>query len=365
MNRRSWLGTLAVGGWLLAGPSSLSTGAEEHETLLQFRRAEMHMGVEFEVILYAPSDAKGNIALDQAFARISELDKKLSDYDPSSELSRLSDTASMPPGSPFGEPLPKSTPIPLSNDLWKVLAFSDDLSRQSGGAFDVTAGPLTKLWRRARRQGELPAPERLTEARASVGYQHLRLDPDRRSAELLVGQMRLDLGGIAKGFAADEALAALGRQGISRALVRASGDVVVGNPPPGQKGWPVGIAPLDPNEPPRKIVRLRNRAISTSGDSRQHLVVGGRRYSHVIDPRTGRGVSGRSSTSVIARHGIEADSLATAISVLGIESGMKLVAKRPGVEAYLVFEEETGQQQTASTPGFEKLIDREMHATDD
>jgi thiamine biosynthesis lipoprotein len=355
---------VAIGGCLSASPATLSLWAQAPETLLPVRRRELHMGVEFEVILYAPSETQGNGALDQAFARIAELDKKLSDYDPASELSRLSETAALPPGSPFGQPLPKSTPIPLSADLWSVLVQADELSRRSGGAFDVTAGPLTKLWRRARRQNELPDPQRLAEARSAVGYQHLRLNPERRTAELLVGQMRLDLGGIAKGFAADMALAALRRRGISRALVRASGDVVAGDPPPGEKAWPVGVAPLDPDQPPTSIVRLRNRAISTSGDSRQHLVVDGRRYSHVIDPRTGTGVAGRSSTTVIARRGIEADSLATAISVLGIDSGLKLLAEYPGTEAHLVFEDEAGRQQTASTPGFEKLIDRSAQAGD-
>jgi thiamine biosynthesis lipoprotein len=361
MKRRAFLGTIAVGGCLFAS-TSLPVWAQESERLVQLRRRELHMGVEFEVILYASDDTQGKVALDQAFARIAELDKKLSDYDPASELSRLSDTTALPPGSPFGQPLPKATPVPLTADLWKVLAFSNDLSQKSGGAFDVTAGPLTKLWRRARRQQELPAPERRAEARAATGFKHLMLDPERRTAELLVGQMRLDLGGIAKGFAADEALAALRRQGISRALVRASGDVVVGDPPPGEKGWPVGIAPLDPDESPTTIVRLANRAISTSGDSRQHLIVEGRRYSHVIDPRTGQGVGGRSSTTVIARRGIEADSLATAISVLGIEPGLKLLAQYPDTEAYLVFEDEAGQQQTTSTPGFAKLIDRMANA---
>lgn len=367
MNRRAFLRTVAIGGCLGACPAPLPSGipplgapqvwAQEPESLLPCRRSEMHMGVEFEVILYAPTEVQGNAALDQAFARIAELDKKLSDYDPASELSRLSETAALPPGSPFGQPLPKSSPVPVSADLWTILVFSDELSRRSGGAFDVTAGPLTKLWRRARRQNELPEPQRLAEARAAVGYQHLRLAPERRTAELLVGQMRLDLGAIAKGFAADEALAALRRRGISRALVRASGDVVVGNPPPGKKGWLVGIAPLDPEEPPSTIIWLRNGAISTSGDSRQHLVVDGRRYSHVIDPRTGLGVGGRSSTTVVARRGIEADSLATAISVLGIGPGLELLARYPGAEAHLVFEDETGRQQTATTPGLEKLIE--------
>ena len=138
-------------------------------------------------------------------------------------------------------------------------------------------------------------------------------------------------------------------------LVRASGDIATAEPPPGEKGWPVGIAPINLDEPPKRFVQLAGHAISTSGDSRQHLVVSGRRYSHIIDPRTGECVSGRSSVSVIAPHDTLADALATAASVLGPDAALELVQKFPGVELLMVYENEAGQQQVVETPGFTRF----------
>jgi FAD:protein FMN transferase len=154
--------------------------------------------------------------------------------------------------------------------------------------------------------------------------------------------MRLDLGGIAKGFAADAALSELKKHGLTHALVRASGDIAAGDPPPGEPGWKVGLAPLNPDDPPSVFVSLKNQAISTSGEARQHLVVNGKRYSHLIDPRTGDPLTGRLSITVIAPHGIDADSLASAVAVLGPEQGLKLIDKREGVSAYIITADDDG-----------------------
>lgn len=303
-----------------------SPGQSAPPELARFAQRQLHMGVEFEVVLYAPDQATADKALAAAFDRIAELDRIMSDYDADSELSRLSATA------------PSKQPVKVTGELWTVLVHAQSVSQRSDGAFDVTAGPLTKLWRRARRQKELPSQEQIAKALAAVSYQHVHLDFDRRTVALTKPEMRLDLGGIAKGFADDEALAAMHKLGISRALVRASGDIAVGQPPPGEKGWKIGIAPLDPDQEPTRFVLLADQAISTSGDSRQHLIVDGKRYSHIIDPRTGWGIEGRRSVSVIARRGIEADALATAVSVLDPEAGMRLIEESPESAALIVTE---------------------------
>lgn len=313
---------------LAAALAQAPSGPLERHSQRQF-----HMGVEFEVVLYAPDPASADKAFAAAFERIAELDRIMSDYDAESELSRLSAAS------------PTQEPVALSRDLWMVLKYGQEVSGRSGGAFDVTAGPLTKLWRRARRQREVPTGEQIARALAATGYQHLVLDKTRRTARLARPEMRLDLGGIAKGYAADEALVAIGKHGIERALVRASGDIAVSQPPPGEKGWKVGIAPLDPDATPTRFVWLANQAISTSGDSRQHLVVGGKRYSHIIDPRTGWGIEGRRSVTVIARRGIESDALATAVSVLNPQAGIKLIDETPEASA-LIVTEENGREET-------------------
>src|SRR4029077_10176951 len=134
--------------------------------------------------------------------------------------------------------------------------------------------------------------------------------------------------------------------GVSRVLVRASGDISVADPPPGERGWRVGIAPLNPDEPPTRFVEIANCGISTSGDARQHLVVNGRRYSHILDPRTGESVSGRSSVTIIAPRGMVADGLATAASVLGPEKALEMIRKFAEVELLMAYEDEAEQQRT-------------------
>jgi thiamine biosynthesis lipoprotein len=181
------------------------------------------------------------------------------------------------------------------------------------------------LWRKARREERLPDAARLAEAREAVGYKKLELKE--KTARLLVPDMKLDLGGIAKGYAVDEAMKVLKDHGIRHALVAAAGDIAVSQPPPGKPGWQIEIAS------PSKLVSLSNAAVSTSGDIFQHLEVDGVRYSHIVDPRTGIGITNHLLVSVVARNSTKADALATTISVLGREKGSEL-AKRFQSEVY-------------------------------
>lgn len=325
----------------------LPLAARGEGALQRFSRTEVHMAVDFEVVLYASDATKADEALTKAMQRIAELDKRLSDYDADSELSKLSETSANLDGRSVPPPAVK-----LSDDLWQVLSTSQEISRASDGAFDVTIGPLTKLWRRARRWKELSEAEALATARAAVGYQFLKLEPENRTAQLLKPNMRLDLGGIAKGFAADEGVKTVVSCGISRVLVRASGDIAAAHPPPGQRGWRVGIAPLNPDEPPTRFVEIANCGISTSGDARQHLVLNGRRYSHIIDPRSGEPVSGRSSVTIIAPRATLADALATAASVLGPDQSLALIREIQGAELFIVYEDETAAQSTIESRAF-------------
>jgi len=155
----------------------------------------------------------------------------MTDYDPESELMQLCQK-------PFGQP------VHVSDELFEVLQESQRVAELSDGAFDVTVGPVIRLWRRARRTEILPPAEALARARESVGYKKLKLDSRRKTVTLTVPNMQLDLGGIAKGYAADKALEVLKSHGINRALVAASGDIAAGDPPPGTRGWRVGVGAL-------------------------------------------------------------------------------------------------------------------------
>lgn len=301
----------------------IGEAAQGQPALREFRFEQVQMGAPVELVLYAADESTANKAAEAAYARFAELNRIMSDYDPQSELSRLSDTSG------------QGRPVPLSLALWNVLLVSQDLARRSDGAFDVTVGPYVKLWRRARRSKAFPPADRMAEARQAVGFQFLHLDPANRTALLDRPGMRLDLGGIAMGYACDEAMKTLHQHGIRSALIDASGDILVGDPPPGKRGWTIGVAPLERQNPTAtKHVLLAGAAITTSGDAFQHVDISGKRYSHIVDPHTGLGLSTPSSATVIAPHCIDADSLATALSVLGPDKGFALVRSTPGAAAF-------------------------------
>jgi thiamine biosynthesis lipoprotein len=311
-------GMIAVG--LLALVAPAAAVAEPAVSRFEFQQVEM--AVPIKIVLYAPDSATATRAAKDAFGRLHALNAIMSDYDDQSELRRLCDTS--------GE----GKAVHVSPDLWKVLAHAQQVSARSEGAFDVTVGPVVRLWRRARRQRDLPPPDMLEAARKLVGYRLVRLDPEKRSVELLKKGMRLDLGGIAKGYAMDEALAALSRSGVTRALVEAGGDVRLGDPPPDQPGWRVGITPLDaPMASAVSYLVLSRVAVSTSGDAMQFLDIGGKRYSHVVDPRTGIGLTDHCRVIVVAPEGMAADAITKAVGVLGPEKGMKLIENTPPMAA--------------------------------
>ena len=335
---------------LAARPASLA--AAEQPELARYSYNQVQMGIAFRITLYAADEATANTAADAAFARIDQLNSILSDYDPRSELSQLSSTAG------------SGKTVPVSDPLWFMLKRSQHLARQTDGAFDITVGPLIKLWRRARRMKAMPSPERLAEARQAVGYRHLELDKERQAATLHRPGMRLDLGGIAVGYAVDEALKVLQQHGIRRTMVDGSGDIGLGDPPPGEQGWTIGVAPLDPEGPPSVYVSLANYAITTSGDAFQYVEIDGKRYSHIVDPKTGLGLSRRSAVTVIAPDCTTADSLATAVSVLGPEAGLKLVEATPGAAAIIVVAADGRPQKHVSRRLVEFLADGKTRSRD-
>lgn len=263
------------------------------------------MGTLFRVELYAEDPVAAGEAVRAAWARVHQLNDAFSDYAPESELMRFCRQ-------------PAGTVVHLSPDLAGILRRADEVNRLSGGAFDVTIGPLKRLWRQSRRDALLPAPERIAQARALTGWSKVRLLPN-GAAILQVDGMRLDLGGIAKGHAADAALGILRERGFPRAIVAASGDIVAGDAPPGETGWKVGVASLDDPDGLEDSVRLRHQALSTSGDTMQAAEIGGVGYSHILDPATGIGLTVRRMVNVIAPSGTLADAWATALSVSGPE----------------------------------------------
>lgn len=289
----------------------------------RFESKRVCMGVQTRVVIYAGDQQTADEAARAAYERIAELEQVMSDYRASSELMRLCARA--------GE-----GPVRVSEDLFDVLRLSERISRDSHGAFDVTVGPAVALWREARRAGRLPPGPEHQQAMALVDWRNLALDERDRTAALAVAGMRLDLGGIGKGYAAQRAVEVIRARGLPRCMVALAGDIVVGQPPPGRKGWEIEIAGgQGGSDDARETISLVNAAVSTSGDTEQFIEIDGRRYSHIVDPRTGVGIEGGMSVTVIAASGEMADALATAVCVLGPDEGPRLIRRTPGVAAVL------------------------------
>lgn len=284
------------------------------------REAE-EMAAPLRIICYHPDGVVADRAMARAIARIHQLNAIFSDYDPTSEVRRLCETAGT------------GKKVQVSDDLWQLLTFSLKISEQTAGAFDVTIGPIVRLWRRARMSREMPPAYRFDEARQAVGYQFVRLYPEDRAVELLRPGMRLDFGAVAKGYAIDAALKVMQQEGVPSALIDLGGDLGLGESPPDRGHWSVAVAAMKPGEPPSYFVRRARCGIATSGDRYRFVVIGGKRYSHIVDPRTGVGLTDQSEVTVIAPNATLADALATAVSVLGPEKGLAWVDTFPDTAA--------------------------------
>lgn len=273
------------------------------------------MGTRANLVLYAEGDQSANQAAEEAFDRMNAIEETISDWLIESEVSKL-------------RSLPRGEKVILSDDLNRILSLSLDISRESDGAFDITCGALTSLWREARRTGPLPSDDEITALMPSVGWNRLIHSEENGVWTIAVDQngLWLDFGGIGKGYAADEALKVLASHGIERALVELGGDMAIGSPPPGKVGWVVaGPSETDP-------LVLWNCGVATSGSTDQFIESDGQRWSHLLDPRTGQAVRDRGSFTVIATNSTLADGWASVAAVVGVETAGSMIAPDADIE---------------------------------
>lgn len=311
------------------------------EQLKRYEFLQIRMGIPVNITLYAASEPIANQASKAAYDQFRKVDRIMSDYDPDSELMQLCSTTAV------GEP------AKVSPELFEVLTAAQLLAQETDGAFDVTVGPVVRLWRIARRRQKLPDPERLAAAMNSVGYQNLVLNRETLSATFKRKLMRLDLGAIAKGFAADQALNVLKDHGVSRVLIDAGGDIVAGDPPPQRDFWRIEVEKLQSEgENTTPVIHLSNAAIATSGDAYQFLEIDGKRFSHIVNPKTGLGLEQSSTVTVIAPTGMQADSLASAVSVLGPKRGLELINTAKDAELLMLVLNTNGEIDSTQSDGF-------------
>lgn len=281
------------------------------------------MGTLVQVTAVSGSRATARRAIEAAFEVLENVQRTMNDRDPASELSRINDTA-------YGQE------VAVSNELFSVLCAARQYSDLTSGAFDMTVGPEVALWRRMEKTGMEPTEEEMAEARKRVGFEKVILNPLQQTVRFAVEGMRLDLGGIAKGYAVDAAVGAMKEQGVQGGMVDVGGNIrCFGTPPPPAKDWMIGIQ--NPRaETLSGTIRLNDRAAATSGDYRRFVEKDGKRFSHILNPYTGESVNELISVTVLAPSAMEADVLSTAVSVLGQEKGMGLIESLPEVEAIFI-----------------------------
>ena len=279
------------------------------------------MGSPFKLIIYASNDSLANNSANAAFKRIEELNASLSDYRDESEINAVSVQSGTKKW------------IPVSKDLFDILFISNDISKKTDGAFDATLGPIVQEWRRATRKGYFPDEKLIADALSKTGYHKVKFDASSQSIQLEDKGMRLDIGGLGKGYAADEAVKVLESYGIKSAMIDAGGKLALMDPPPGEKGWKIVISS---GRDSIETIEYSNVGIATSGPTYRYLDYKGKRYSHIVDPKTGIGLEHHVRTTVVSPNATEADALATAFSVSGIKAGKKYLKRFPNNKVWLV-----------------------------
>lgn len=341
--RLVWLLVGVFGSWVMAGceatdgraPATLASTPIHDSQRFEF--IAPHMGAAARIVLYADDPDRAHQAAEAAFAEIASLDAMLSDYRDNSELSLVNAQAGV-------------APVAISQPFSEVLTIALEVAELSGGAFDPCIGPVTLLWREARRSGKMPSDTALRIAHALVDWRRVHVDKTQLTVMLRSPGMRLDLGGIAKGYAAERALRSLQASGMSAAIVALAGDIAIGSPPPHQSGWRIAIADGLGSESP--ILALADCCVSTSGDAEQNIRLDGQRLSHIIRPGDGMGLRESIAVTVIAPRGAYADAIATTVSVLGRDQGLRLLESVSNVEGRIVSIARNGAVDVWQTPGF-------------
>jgi len=284
------------------------------------------MGTFAKVLVVAKNRQTALKSIDDAFSQLAHVEKLMSVHLEDSEIARINNLAAQ-------------QPVEVSNSTFTVLKKSVELSRLTNGAFDITVGPLIDLWKSAADANQLPTDNQLAEIKSLTGYEKLILNPDDNTVQFAKEGMKIDLGGIAKGYAIDKAVEAIKTAGATGALVDVGGDIrCFGQPTGTKKHWLIGLQnpDLKNSDVPLMKLKLTDSAVATSGNYQRFYNVQGQTQSHIINTATGKGSDTLASVTIIAAGAIGADALATAVSVLGAEKGLKLIESITDTEAILI-----------------------------
>ena len=313
---------------MLVGDASPVSSASDQPVMYQ--EARRLMWTKFEIIAYGPVRARLAEAAEAAFEEIDRLDHQMSNYSETSELTYINRNAAR-------------EDVTVEKELFDFLKLSIDCSRTTGGAFDITVGPLMKAWGFFDSKGRVPDAAELKSVMARVGFKHVLLNERTHTIRFDREGVELDLGGIAKGYAVDRAAQILRASGVTSAFITSgSSSICAIGAPPGQKAWRVEVD--DPLDRSHKVetIDLKDRSISTSGCHEKTFESGGRTYCHIMDPRTGRPIEGLISATIITQSGVEAEVLSKALMVMGIEKAREFLKTRPHVRGILYYSQPEG-----------------------
>ncbi|MCR4321002.1 MAG: FAD:protein FMN transferase [Candidatus Brocadiaceae bacterium] len=319
-------------------------GKESISDIKLLKQTRMVMGTFAEVSIYSNDENTAGKAIEESLDEMERMDRIMSNYKKESELSRLNKKA-------------VKSPVPCNGELLDVIEQSQYYSELSGGAFDITVSPIVALWGFFREKGNMPPDKEIERLLPAVSYKNIVINksnnPKKPATIFLKNtQTQIDLGAIGKGYAVDKALEIIRKYGINNGCINLGGNIYVLGTPPGKNAWKIGVQhPRDGNEI-LGYLELRNEATATSGDYERFFEFDGKRYSHIINPQTGRPVSGTLATTIVAPAGTAVDALSTIVFVLGHEKGMELIKKIPNADAMIAYEDKDGKIAIDMTEGF-------------
>jgi thiamine biosynthesis lipoprotein len=333
-------------------------GTGQKQDLKLFKKAALSMGTVFEVTIYAADKYIAEKAFNDVFQEINRLDYLMSNYKKESVLSELNKNAS-------------AEPTGCNKELANVIEQSLQYSEITDGAFDITIGPLMKKWGFFKKQGRIPGKEELESVLESVSYKNIIIEEKTKKSlaknPVTVKTVffkntgtQIDLGGIGKGYAVDMAARVLKQNGINSALINFAGNIYAFGTPPGKDSWVIGLQHPRESEGLLGSFEITDKAVSTSGDYEKFFTIEGKRYSHIIDPRTGNPVKGIVSVTIVTDSATRADALSTGVFVLGLEKGMALIEKLPDVEGIIIYEDADSRLSTKTSSGMEALFKRNI-----
>jgi len=317
----------AVTAFLLAALAG--TVAHAAQSGADTREYRYLMGTSVQVHAVGGDESARRAAIDEAFAAMAEVDRLMSNYRGDSELSHVNREAAR-------------GPVVVSDPLLRVLEAAQRVSAASSGAFDVTVGPLVRLWGFREKTPHIPTPAELAAVRPLIDYRSLLIDDGQHTVRFAHAGMDIDLGGIAKGFAVELAAGVLRAHGLS-GLVDAGGNQFLVGTPPGKPAWSIGIKNPDAADRLMGVIDVAGGSVSTSADYATFLVADGRRYGHLLDPRTLQPSTASLSATVLSDDGTMADAMSTAVFMLGPADGIALIDATPGMAGVVAYRAPDGR----------------------